>query len=191
LPRTVIRREGIRTAIEGSCVLQEEKNHILRTSDFGESMLYSLRRRRSSILAQHRREHEEKKRKEKVQHSLEEKKKEDSRMAEEKRIEIDKKTEERNRRVIEDERKRKKFLELEKVTSEKNDEVVAKVAEKEVRIEEESLLHFCVVCMEEKENMMIFFPCKHMSTCSECGENENLTKCPACFGVIKKKVIIA
>jgi len=37
----------------------------------------------------------------------------------------------------------------------------------------------CVVCLEEKKTI-VYLPCFHMCTCTNCGLKELLTKCPIC-----------
>ncbi|XP_034037359.1 E3 ubiquitin-protein ligase XIAP isoform X1 [Thalassophryne amazonica] len=43
----------------------------------------------------------------------------------------------------------------------------------------------CKVCMD-RDSCMVFIPCGHLATCSEC--SELLMKCPICCAIIKQKI---
>jgi hypothetical protein len=47
----------------------------------------------------------------------------------------------------------------------------------------------CVICLNQERNLL-FMPCNHLCSCTECGLNPTIRACPLCRTVFNNRVVV-
>jgi Zinc finger, C3HC4 type (RING finger) len=47
----------------------------------------------------------------------------------------------------------------------------------------------CVICMSQERNM-VFLPCNHLCSCSQCGLNPTIRVCPICRVAFNNRIVV-
>ena len=47
---------------------------------------------------------------------------------------------------------------------------------------------FCVICLEENTNNVVYLPCGHSIVCENCHKSSQCTKCYICRGIVSKVI---
>jgi len=49
--------------------------------------------------------------------------------------------------------------------------------------------NLCSICLTNERNVL-FFPCRHLCSCSECGLNSHLISCPICRNLLDSRIVV-
>jgi hypothetical protein len=49
--------------------------------------------------------------------------------------------------------------------------------------------NLCSICLANERNVL-FLPCRHLCSCSECGLNSHLISCPICRNLLDSRIVV-